>query len=1266
MKKLVSIIILCLGCLGFTEAQETYIWKSVYLQGSFLGVSHDGSIFAHDGSNGLIRSQDEGETWQVVLGQETGFSGFVNPSCFAVSNEGRICVYNDNQQAVVYSDDNGNTWQQMPQVSSCAMTNVVGLYAPSNETVVGWASTGELFWTTDGGETWDGTIPDFMVMENAPTVSDLLVNENGDVYISISTMDLYDYYVWHSTLSDMQNWEPVAFNDVNDVNIQDMEFDPEGNVVVCGWSTEGSIGFQHVPGFYLFDGTSLAVSNSGIVYKMNNSTSITSAAVLAYSYDHGETFTEIGNELYYYQPAPGEDASFLVKGYDNYLYFNAEGNCWKSIPDASSIPTYNPWVGEKILDEASGLYYILTSDSTARVTYFDTDLQYYSGDVTIPSSIVYGDWTYTVNEIGDMAFVNCPNLTSVTIPNTVTSIGVGAFSNTGLVSITIPDSVESIGEGLFVHCPDMVSVTLSDAITGIPDQTFRLCSSLASVTLSSHLTTIGNRAFEGCGSLASITLPDGLQAIESSAFYNSGLTSIDIPNSVTTLGGSAFGLCDSLAEVHLSESMTIIEDHLFYNCGNMRSVSIPSQLVKIGNSAFYQCYNLEEVLIPATVTTIGGAAFQSCYKLNSVSIPATLTYLGDAAFSECTSLTSATLPEGLDTIPQYLFSSCHSLASITIPESVVAIEESAFYGCDSLQTVYIPQNVEMIGDGAFSYCHGLETIELDPNNDRFKIVDGVLFNPSKTILMLYPAGRRANSYAIPSSVDTIANQSFAGANYLTEVVIPNSVTLIGVSAFNRCNGLHSVTIPTGNIGWNAFYGCESLETVYVGHAVDRINYRAFMACDNLRLVILGNPNVFIDGEAFQQAYPTGEMALACLGNTPSSNVAANVFPYNTEAVMTVPCGMTEAYNNVWGYQVWFGHFEDDCNQYNISVVGNENGNQVAPSVSSVMMGDEVTFDVTLEPSYVLNSIVAYKTDDETLKVPVVDNRFVMPNFDVTVVADFEYLPIGEGNPEWYYEIQNENGSVTYQHLEYAADTTVNHKDVTIIIRTNTLYDKDGHSEVTREYVYEEDDVVYWWNKDLEEFTVLYDFGAQEGDSWVIKVGTETLTMHVDAVELYEYKGKLFRMLQVSDDEDLFSGTIVGGIGHLTSFFPEKLMTRGKNFRVEGIRCYWREGELVFKYGEEDCDAMYEKYHHGIGEDGPSTGSGILTVYPNPTHSVLVVETCHGASLQTPTYRITNLMGQTLMRGIITAETQQIDVSNLPQGMYFISVGDVTRKFIVNK
>ena len=263
--------------------------------------------------------------------------------------------------------------------------------------------------------------------------------------------------------------------------------------------------------------------------------------------------------------------------------------------------------------------------------------------------------------------------------------------------------------------------------------------------------------------------------------------------------------------------------------------------------------------------------------------------------------------------------------------------------------------------------------------------------------------------------------------------------------------------------------------------------------------------------------------------------------------------------------------------------------------------------------------------------------------------------------EWYYEIENLDGSVTYQHLEYAADTTVNNKDVVIIIRTNTLYDKSEFTEVTREYVYEENGIIYWWNKDLGEFSPLYDFGAEAGDEWEIKVGMESITMHVDTVEYQEYEGCLYKMLIVSDENDLFSGTIVCGIGHLTSFFPERLMTRGKNYRVEGMRCYWRNGELVFKYGDRDCDEVYEELHNGIEET-----EGGFAIYPNPTNGILVVETCHGASLPDRTYRITNLLGQTLMSGTITAETQQIDVTNLPEGMYFITFAGVTRKFVVNR
>ena len=258
------------------------------------------------------------------------------------------------------------------------------------------------------------------------------------------------------------------------------------------------------------------------------------------------------------------------------------------------------------------------------------------------------------------------------------------------------------------------------------------------------------------------------------------------------------------------------------------------------------------------------------------------------------------------------------------------------------------------------------------------------------------------------------------------------------------------------------------------------------------------------------------------------------------------------------------------------------------------------------------------------------------------------------NNEWYYEIQNDNGSVTYQHLECQTDTVIENKRPKVIVRSNTQYDKDGHTEVTHEYVYEENGKVYWWNKNLQEFTTLYDFAAVQGEEWEIKVGTESIVMHVDTVGYYEHEGNTYRMLRVSDENGIFSGDIVSGIGHLTSFFPERLMNRNVNFTVDGMRCYWVTGELRYHNGDE-CDAIYTKLH-GVEE---MNGNG-FAVYPNPANGVLYVEVLPMGQK----YQITNLMGQTLLQGYITSENQQIDIANLPAGMYFVSVGEHSVKFVV--
>ena len=252
--------------------------------------------------------------------------------------------------------------------------------------------------------------------------------------------------------------------------------------------------------------------------------------------------------------------------------------------------------------------------------------------------------------------------------------------------------------------------------------------------------------------------------------------------------------------------------------------------------------------------------------------------------------------------------------------------------------------------------------------------------------------------------------------------------------------------------------------------------------------------------------------------------------------------------------------------------------------------------------------------------------------------------------EWYYQIKMENGDITYQHLEYASDTTINNDRTKVIVRTNQIYDKGGQTVVTHEYIKEENNKVYWWNKGLHEFTILYDYAAEEGDEWEIKVGTESILVHVDGVEAYEHDGETYNTLHISDAGDVFSGDIIVGIGHTTSFFPEKLMRASSDFKVDGLRCYLVQDALLYHDGDKECDAVSLYAVDEIETQG-------FVVYPNPTDGLLHVETSHGVSLPVE-YRITNIMGQTLLSGT----SPQIDVSTLPAGLYFITLGTQTLKF----
>ena len=348
----------------------------------------------------------------------------------------------------------------------------------------------------------------------------------------------------------------------------------------------------------------------------------------------------------------------------------------------------------------------------------------------------------SVTSIGNGAFAYCSSLTNIIIPNSVTSVGYSAFENCdSLTSITIPDSVTSIGYSTFFGCSSLKSITIPDSVTSIGHHAFEVCSSLTNITIPDSVTSIGIYAFHDCSSLTSITIPEGVTSIGYSAFEDcNSLTSInvsdnnknyssidgvlfnkdkteiikypakkketsyDIPNDVTYIGDYAFEDCSSLTNITIPNSVTRIRYNAFENCRNLTSITIPDTVTEIGSYAFYKCSSLTNITIPNSVTSIENQTFFSCENLTSITIPNSITSIGDRAFYECSSLTSITIPDTVTEIGSYAFYKCSSLTNITIPEGVTSISEYTCYGCSSLEKVLCLGNTSKLGSETFNEC----------------------------------------------------------------------------------------------------------------------------------------------------------------------------------------------------------------------------------------------------------------------------------------------------------------------------------------------------------------------------------------------------------------------------------------------------------------------------------------------------------------------------------------------------------------------------------
>ena len=382
----------------------------------------------------------------------------------------------------------------------------------------------------------------------------------------------------------------------------------------------------------------------------------------------------------------------------------------------------------------------------------------------------------------------------------------GAFSLYNITLITIPDSVTSIGKSAFQYCYGLTSITIPDSVTSIGNAAFYACEGLTSITIPDSVTSIGYEAFSVCRGLISITVDKGNSAYHSagnclietaSKTLIAGCKNSVIPTdgSITSIGQSAFSGCSGLTLINIGaginevswlpsngSSMTItISENNPYLATDSKAIFAKSN-GKLSVSKYISAditYEILEKLNGLSVTSIGDRAFQNCSGLTTITIPSSVTSIGDGAFSHCSGLTSVTIGSGVTSIEDHAFFDCRGLTTITIPDGVTSIGDGAFYACEGLTSITIPDSVTSIGDTAFCHCSGLTSI------------------------------------TIPDSVTSIGGYAFQGCSSLTSIILPEGIKAIPDSCFSGCTSLGSITIPSTctTIESSAFENCSNLTTV---------------------------------------------------------------------------------------------------------------------------------------------------------------------------------------------------------------------------------------------------------------------------------------------------------------------------------------------------------------------------------------------------------------------------------------------------------------------
>ena len=560
----------------------------------------------------------------------------------------------------------------------------------------------------------------------------------------------------------------------------------------------------------------------------------------------------------------------------------------RSLTDSLSLNDFMT-IGQKIYVEpvTPDIVYTKKDDTSYRVGDNTTTAgNAYNGtstDIVVLDNYIANGVVYPVIEIGQYSFSGNTNITSITIPSTITNIGVYAYNQcTVLTDINFNATACADLSGsnkIFYEAgknTSGITVRFGANVTKVPANLFNsenfmlgFNANITNVvfTYNSLCESIGNNAFYWCTGLTSINLPSSLRTIGSYAFNSCyGLTSIIIPNNVSSIGDWAFYGCSKLVHIrNLSgQALNGLPNNIGQEILNDESTDFLNKLTIVNKYQILTVANKIYLMgfiaktdrttandIPSFVTDIYQYAFAYCRNLNSVSLGDSVTSIGGVAFYDCTSLTGVYISDltkwmnidfySYDSNPLYyakkLYLNNVLVTSVNIPSTITEIKAYVFYNCTSITSVSIPDSVTSIGSNAFYMCTGLTGVYITDISKWMNIdFDNSASNPLDYAEKLYLNNVLVTSVNIPSTITEIKPYVFYNCTSLTSITIPDSVTNIGAYAFENCSGLMgALTIPDSvtSIGNCAFYGCSGLTSVTIPSSVTKIGQYAFRSCTKL-------------------------------------------------------------------------------------------------------------------------------------------------------------------------------------------------------------------------------------------------------------------------------------------------------------------------------------------------------------------------------------------------------------------------------------------------